>query len=203
MGYLPGDIISVTLEAELHDQVVINKLHYLIVTFGASADVETLLDLIQSVLINNFIPVQSADLTWKKMRIDNLTDLLSFDNRTISTPGLLVGAAGPSFIAGRFVKLVSSKSTRPGALRLAGITEDTISGQDWIVDSGDRVTAGLALGLTLDNAVNPPGEINAIPIIARKTSDGPPPIYTANQVTGTGASPILTSQVSRKQGVGE
>lgn len=203
MGYSPGDIISVTLESELHDQVVINKLHYLIVTFGASADVETLLDLIESVIIDAFTPIQSFELVWKKIRLDNLTDLLSFDNRTLNTPGDLVGDAGPSFLAGRFVKLVSSKSTRPGAFRMAGITEDTIAGQDWTVLSGDRVAAGASLAAQLDNGLSSPNEITASPIIARLASEGPPPVYIANLVTGSGASPILTSQVSRKQGVGE
>ena len=98
MSYSIGDIITVTIRALLFGEKVINVLHYIIEVFGADADIETLLDSLETNIVDLLINMQSESLTYVELRIDNLTDTITFDVRSLSQIGANASESEPSYV---------------------------------------------------------------------------------------------------------
>lgn len=202
MTWAVDDVITIKLHQFYLGQEVINKLTYNIVDFGVSADIDTLLEILESVLIDVFIPLQVSSLLHYKQRIDNLTDTISFVEQLTAISGTALGESTSSFVAAAFKKVVATKITRPGSMRMAGVSENAMSGNTWAPGVTEKANLETVLGANITNELSPPENITIAPIIARFSVAGPPDIYLINPVTSVAASPNLTSQVSRKINVG-
>lgn len=200
MPFSLGDIIQTKLVATYQGQEIQNLLTYNIVTFGLSADVDTILDTLENFLLPLFVEIQLEGLNWNLIRIDNLTDGLSFAERTVDISGVHITAASPSFVAGGFIKHVGSKLTRPGSMRMGGIPRLHIVDNAWLPSAPDIAALEVALGSELSNALPPPDDIEIDPVVVRRTNDVPPFTFHVNPVTTFTHKPLITSQNSRKQG---
>ena len=202
MGWAVDDVITVKLHQFYLSQEVVNKLTYNIVDFGVSADIDTLLDILETALIDFFLPLQVTTLLHYSQRIDNLTDTVSFAQKISGFYGTALGESVASFVAAAFKKNVGSKVTRPGSMRMAGISENAMDGNDWDPGSTEKANLQTALGANISNGLSAPNNIVIEPIIARLVTPGPPATFIKNSVTSVQAKIQLTSQVSRKEFVG-
>ena len=178
-------------------------LHYIIEVFGADADIETLLDSLETNIVDLLINMQSESLTYVELRIDNLTDTITFDVRSLSQIGANASESEPSYVAGGFRKFVSTKITRPGSMRVAGIPETDVINNNWTGAQLAKDNFALALAASVSNGLTGTTAIEIAPVIARQLTPGPPATFVTNAVSGADWSLSITSQVSRKAGVGE
>ena len=199
MAFAEDDVLQVKLSGTYLGQDIQNILTYNIVDFGLSADIDTILDTLEDFLLPLFVNLQVDGMEWTGVRIDNLTDTLSFAERAVSVEGVILTAGMPSYVAGGFTKLVGSKLTRPGAMRLAGIPEDNVLDNTWSPNVPFRQSLEIALGSVLSNGLAPPNEINIDPIVARLVTPGPPAVYAENKISSVAFRSLITTQNSRKQ----
>lgn len=201
MGWAVNDVVRVKLRATYLAEEIQNILTYNIVTFGVSADIDTLLDVIETQLIDNLMNIVSDAMNWNLIRLDNETDKITFAERIIDVDGILVEAPMPSYVAGGFVKSVSTKVTRPGSMRLAGIVENKVVQNAWTPNTTNIALVETALETILDNGLTSLNKIVLKPIVARETAAGPPAVHLKNDVTAVTHKALITTQNSRKQSI--
>ena len=202
MTFEPGDIVSVKLFQRYLDQEIMNVLTFLVVDFGVSVDSDDIFDAIETVLIDEFRKVQHTTLNYWKVRLDNLTDLITFIEKGVDISGLIAGSALPSYVAGGFTKIVSSKLTRPGSMRLGGISEGDVDSNEWNPDSTNLAAIETALQSYIVGGTAPLTNFAFKPIVAKCTGVGPPATHVYNAVDDVIAKANISSQVSRKAGQG-
>lgn len=196
------DVISLKLFQRHLDQEILNTLTYQIVTFGLSADIDTLLTTIESLVLPVFASLQSDTLNHWKIRFDNLTSQFDFAERLVDVDGELVGNTLPSYVAGGFIKVVGNKGTRAGSLRLGGMTEDFVANNVWSPNATTVAALEGFLAATVTNGLTGEFKIDIDPIVAKQISAGPPAVHIINPVLSVGAKTNISSQVSRKAGQG-
>lgn len=141
---------------------------------------------------------QSDEVTYQNIRCINVTGILAdanFDPTTLA--GSEVGAPMPSFNAYAIRLNRTTKETRNGQKRFAGVTEENTSENK--VAGAFLVTLGL-LADALNNAIPTPTNIFT-PVIARQ-SDVVPANWTVNPVSTGTVSPNISTQNTRKVGRG-
>ena len=198
MGWNVGDIITVKLVATYLGEEIQNKLTYNIVTFGVSADIDTLTDTIEGVLLDYFLPLQLPGLIYNLVRLDNATNRVDFSEVTSVKAGERTGLTNPSYVAGGFTKRVGTKLTRPGAIRLSGIRKEDVVANAYTPSDISAQAFEIALAAPLTNGLTPPDDIVVEPVVARYEGVFPTGTWIVNPVTAVQRNSNITTQNSRK-----
>lgn len=122
------DVIEFVDEQVLAGQTILNIYHYVI--DGTDVTESNIVSALKSLLVDKVCVIQSTSLEHVKMTLRNLTDGVSLYEETYSTPytGLRSGEYLPSFAAWAFKLNRSSRATRNGQKRIAGVAEGDIQG---------------------------------------------------------------------------
>jgi hypothetical protein len=179
---------------------VLNKLFYKVVLKAASLIIEEALDALAQYLIDAFITLQPDDVAHVEQVFLDETDGLGYYVSSYSPTGSVTTAtACPSFTAYGMTKKVESRITRPGGIRVVGVTEESVV--------GNSLTAGAILALlTLGSVLSVPIAVEDLsgedfvvsPVVVGRLPDGSLDLTKINPVTQV-VSPRLTSQVSRRR----
>ena len=193
-----GDFVEFTVQYTMQNIEMANTFYYIYEATPTliTAPVEDCINEFQAEVVGAYMDFLSNDLVAKEIRLNNLTNTQEFGIKAINLPGSSSGDPLPTFVALGLKKSVSTRLTRPGSIRFAGIAEADIAGgvwtntaksnglaavvaKDWIVDSG--VDSGLFK-----------------PIIVGRNTDGSFNTSVFNNVTSVG-QPRVTTQNSRKR----
>jgi hypothetical protein len=215
-----NDLYELTLETRLYSQVCYNVFFY----HQALAFVTTY-PTISQVLNENWIAqrlpavqaVLAGDVNLTGVRVRNLYDNADAYEASISGVGgaTQVGSDTlPSFAAYGFSLGPQEPSVRPGSKRFVGVAEAAQS--DGIITNGDFVTILQALEDDLIEPVTVGTVIQDdvfLPVVVKRIREGTPGSYTYrlpnnslegvfSQIVVAAFNALVTSQVSRKVGVG-
>lgn len=203
MDLANGDYLRLRITQTHLGQTLYNVLHFIVTSVQPPFTVSTGL----TAYCNDYLALaramQSTALNYTEFRWDNLTDELGFLVIPANTPGLIEGQDMPSYVAGNFTKKVGTKLTRPGSLRLGGVTEGQVSQNTWSPDSTDVADFEDFLADTWVYEPSPNYGFTLNLIVLRMIQKDPSIIYVDNPVTSVVHSPIISTQVSRKAGRGE
>lgn len=185
--------------------VILNRYWYLVnVTPGTLTAAE--LATVWQAAFNAVLPqVQSSIVDHETTTVEEVTSLTNFTSvPSTLTNGALVGAPIPTLIAAKIRLFRTSKETRSGWKRPYVGTESEMTGNSW--------TAAFVTSLQnyADECATPLSTTvgNATPVIVRQTVDpvtGEPNIaslWLYNIISSSQAQATVSSQVSRKPGVG-
>lgn len=199
MPWLVNDIIFIEVKQEYLEQSLVNTLFYKIVDIVGTAIVNALLELLAEAIVDFITPAQNSNLDHIEQVMSNLTDGISQHVATYAVSGdrapTLIAA---SFFAAGMKKSVSSRVTRPGSIRIAGLVEADLSENDLV---GTFVTTCLAVGVDLAATVvidDGQGSVASFnPVIVGRDEFGAFDLARVNDITSV-AQPRLTTQNSRK-----
>lgn len=200
MPYNAGDIVKIELHQLYEEQGLINSLFYKIAEIVAGAVVQKVWDDLIASIISVLRTIQSGSLDHTEQVIYNLTDGVSIDNVNDTRSGLdIVGQNSPSFVSIGLKKVVDTRVTRPGAIRIAGIKQDNYNGN--ILEASflaDCNTVGDFLGdtQTIDDGAG--NIVTFEPVVIGRTLTGAYDLTKINPVF-TFALPRITTQNSRKK----
>jgi hypothetical protein len=121
------DIIQVTLRGTLYGQRVLNVFHYKVTDVTGAVDYDLIAGTCLSKLTSDITPIQVSAMTWERCDLDNLTDGLSFGSATGTFNGVLATEGFAPFAAWYFRLNRSTKLTRSGGKRIAGVPENEVS----------------------------------------------------------------------------
>ena len=206
-----GDVYEIVDTMTLLGQVCQDRYMYEVTSLPSGADANDVLVAFQEDVLPAILLVQPADVVHTSVRARNLFDNTDAAEVLLNEAGGL-GAAEvtTSFNAYGFRFVGDNAAVRSGAKRLAGVVENAIL--DGVV------TDATILGLLDDVATQflvtmLYGLLDAgtlVPVIVASILDGGTYRLPANQgeailstVTDVLFNPVITSQVSRKIGVGE
>lgn len=202
----PNQIIQITAKGRYLDQDIANVFHYRVESIDAgSADDTLFLQEWLALFVAQFSLLLVTDYSFVGASLDNLTDGISFADVGTSATGTLVGDPMPSSVCYAFKLSRSTKITRNGSKRFAGVSENNVSGNVHTFTGvvKDDLEAFLGSALVVD--ANPDGTVNDVvlsPIIIGRTlnADG---VYELdlskiNLVNGAVMNPLVTTQNSRK-----
>lgn len=131
MSFTTGNIIELKFAQELFDQEVLNILHYRVDQGGDPDLFEQHLNEYAEALIAVFQPAQALVLSYVSQTWLDLTDGIGYQQSLFTENGTYsAGDNSPSFVAVGLRKAVDSRITRPGSLRIAGITDGMQSGNN-------------------------------------------------------------------------
>lgn len=126
-----GDILRFTVKGTLHGEDLVNVFFYEIALGSTGSLIE--LNMIQewaSEFQSGVVGSLSNELEYQSLLIENLTNGLTFAEEPISVQGGSSSPALPSSVALAVRLLRSSKVTRNGAKRFAGLGESAVDGND-------------------------------------------------------------------------
>lgn len=199
-----GDVIKIIINQRLFGQAVRNVYHYETVLASGTDTPTNVFDAFELAVIGPVQAIQNTALVYEGAVIENLNDELFFEEIPLALTGDGLGVPMPSYVAFG-VKLVRSfKATRNGGKRYAGVQEESVldNDQTLLQATQDLVTDGLILLLDLN--VLPALSGAYAPVIFRKPEVGPPPVIEfSNPIKAAQFSETVTTQNSRKAGVGE
>jgi len=137
------------------------------------------------------------------LRLDNLTDGVSFGEYDPALSGSLIGDTAPSFNAFNFVLRRETALTRNGSKRMGGLAENSMTGNDVNISAARIADLETAMSDNLYNAT-PPGDPIAEPVIVGRTLVGT--VYELdltklNNIVGATLT-ALSTQRTRKVGRG-
>lgn len=162
--------------------------------------------------IDQFLPdvlaVQTVDVTHTSVSAKNLYNPSEEYTELISETGALTSAALPTFNAVGFQLVGDNASVRDGAKRIAGVTEEG-QGDGTIVDA-TILSALTALAVTMATGLDVGLATELFsPVIVKRILDGgnyrlptSQAEDTISKITSALFNPRVTSQTSRKFGVG-
>lgn len=199
MPYEVNDVLHLQFEQDYLGANIMNSLWYRVKQIVSGQIVPAVLDSLLTQLIVIIKQLQATTLTHYQQVVVNLSDGLTTDKFNIVRFGDdTTGEEVASFIALGYKKQVSSKLTRPGSLRIAGLREDSVIGNAF---PPSVLTAILAIGNSLsgDKSANDGGANSAIfePVVVGRLPNGTFDLTKVNPVIGFGV-PRLTTQNSRK-----
>lgn len=185
-------IYEVVLEQTYGAELVKNVFHYLH-TLGNDDEQQECADAFDEDALPGIASIANDLIKYTEIRVANLTGLLADASIVPSIPdGDVSGLVMPSFISCPFRYIRTSKETRNGAKRFGGITEENITGNNFI---GTFFTAMQAIESVLAGQIDVVGAIFE-PIILRKPDVAG--VYTYNEVANVIAVDRVTTQNSRK-----
>jgi hypothetical protein len=206
-----GDVYQVTDTMVLLGQTCQNRYHYEVTATTAGADAEDVLLAWIDDVYPNVLAVQPADVVHTSIRVHNLFDETDAFEELVNDAGTLgVGDVPSAFTAYGFRLVGDNAAVRSGSKRIAGTLENAAT--DGVVD--DATILGLLDDLATQIAVTMLfGLLDAgtlAPVIVGTILDAGTYRLPANQgeavlssITDVLFNPVITSQVSRKIGVGE
>lgn len=186
-------IYEIVLEQTYQGQSLINVFHYR-ESLGSDDEQVLCAQAFDEDLMPGLAVLLSVNLEFNNIRCANLTGDLADINRTPNQPdGDVVGSDVVSFVAAPFRYNRTTKETRNGSKRFAGMVEENLV---TVAYTGLYIAALQAYALLLETDISTVGGIFE-PIILRKppTEAG---VYTYNQVLGVQALNRTTTQSSRK-----
>lgn len=197
-----GNFYEITLFQTYLGEVMINRWDYQQIS-GSLSDAPGLLAQFQSVVLPDFAAIQSADVAYNRILVQNLNS--PTDNAEDTTPTPAVGGQ-----AGGGVPLplaLSYRSSRPDLShrysykRIGGIATGLLSNAAFVVTGADVVAleATMALQLSVGTSTWRPVQISRV-----YPGGGAPPTISINYaiVGNWEASPNPTTQNTRKVGRG-
>lgn len=196
------DVFEVILEGELLGQQIINVRQFRVEQVVNDGGFEQVLDYFEDTILPLVKVVQTTEFEWSNITINNLTDPDEFAVRAISVVGTDTGGALPPHSSISIKMQRGSKITRNGYLRHAGVTES-------------MQTDGLANPLTITNyeaayvwllgtlsAIDGSDTIDFVNVIVGRNTDGSYDLDRVQIPTSIEIQSVLTTQRSRKIGVG-
>lgn len=199
MPWVVDDVMLIEVKQNYLEQGLVNTLFYRIVDIVGTAITNALLDLLASALVDFIRPAQNNDLEHVEQIITNLTDGLSQHIATVSRVGeITANEPAASFLAVGMKKAVSSRITRPGSIRIAGLIESQFTGNTLgplYVDIAEAVGETLRDTVIINDQAGTVATFN--PVIVGRNTDGSFDITRINDISSI-ALPRLTTQNSRK-----
>lgn len=197
MPTVTSGLYKLTFEQEYLNQITLN-VHF----FQNGLDLDDLQqecgDAFDEDLVPLYADVQNLSVIYENIRVDNVTgDLADVNVDPTIANGTVVGAASTSFVAATIRLDRTTKETRNGSKRVAGMVEENTNGQTW-TGAFKLILDDLATGMAAD--ISTVGGVFR-PVIARPPSIAEP-LWTINDVASALASNDVSSQVSRKKGKG-
>lgn len=187
-------IYEVVLEQTYGAEIVKNVFHYLH-TLGNDDEQQECADAFDEDALASIASIANDLIKYTEIRVANLTGLLADVSIVPSiAEGDVSGAVMPSFVSCPFRYIRSSKETRNGAKRFGGITEENITGNNFLPAF---FTAMQAIENVLAGQIDVVGAIFE-PIILRKPDVAG--VFTYNEVANVIAVDRVTTQNSRKTG---
>lgn len=199
MGWLANDIVSIQMKQTFLGKNVVNKLFYRISSVPVGTDILEIFDKISEALILSMITVQSERLFHDEQIYLNETNKVDIFTTSFGASGLVVGFEDlPSSNAFGGKKVVSSRLTRPGAIRLAGVTETSVDGNSIVTATIVALGAiGTELADTQVHVDSTGKEMILDPVVVGRLPDGSLDLTKVQEVQFVGTWRV-TTQVSRK-----
>lgn len=169
-----GDVIRIRGCQELVGQSLCNIFYYLVAVWTGNASLEDVLIRFTSDVAEEIASVQTDDLEWVGIFIDNMNDPDEFSENGVSFFGQAVAESMPQYVAAGVQLVRTTKATRHGAKRIAGIGED-----QWL-DGAFTPSVGLIQSLqdacehVLVKNVGGTNEMTLVPVIVGTGIDGRP-----------------------------
>jgi len=205
MPWVNGDVVRIEAVQTYLGSTVRNVYFYQLQNVSGTVDAPSIVTDWQVQVLSYVVQIQSASVDYVAVKLDNVTDGLSFFEVALTaTSGAQSGATINSFTAYSFKLLRGSKLTRNGFKRICGVTEDNVNGNQIIqtfFDSQAYIDAANAFGDTV-NVTDTSGTADFVPVIASRPT-ATRPGYLVQPVVDVEAQQFLTTQVSRKAGRGE
>lgn len=200
MAWDTGDVIEVILKQTALEQLCLNVLTFRIGVKDINADETEILPQLGQHIIDAMILAQGPDAAHYEQDYNNITTELEFFRTSIIEVGEAgTGEPSASFDAFGLTKVCESRITRPGGMRVCGVTESHTEGND--------LTSGMiAILLTMGVSISEPlgfvdqsarGMDFKLYVIGRLPEGGYDLTKQNNVVAMT--NPRLTSQVSRRR----
>ena len=166
-------------------------------------DAADLADTFNTNVIPSIRDVQNDALTHIELEVNNvddLTDFTIFDLGGIA--GTVTGTGAPPFIATQIKLVRATRAVRNGFKRYAGVAAGLVDEDDIVGTTVYTALQTLATVLQSSLASALPAQYD--PVIVRRTVDPATGVvsYTAFEMDTAIADPYLTTQSSRKRGVG-
>lgn len=216
-----GDLYEVTDEQRVLGQLVVNVYHYrqaLDFLVGPPTVAEELASGWIAQKLPAILPCQAGDAVHTSVKVRNLFDSADQYTELISLAGLYAGGGNqeilPAFNAVSFTMNGDNAAVRPGHKRLAGIPEPTQS-DGVIVDPGfaancQAAAAAMSSPVTVGLVIQDPV---FVPVVIKRVREGTEGNYTyrlpansaeaiVSQIAVAAFNALITSQISRKIGIG-
>lgn len=214
------DLYEVSLKGAMSGQECWNVLHYwqeleFVTTYSTKAQV--LAENWYDQIFPSIQGIASEDVSYSEIRVRNLFTQSDRYNLAISEvgTGATEGAQTlPTFAAFGYTLLPETPVVKPGAKRFVGVPE--ICQADGVINVGGYITTLQALETKLEAAVTVGAVIQDpcfVPIIVKRIRSGSPGAYeyrlpetsleaVFSKIAVAAFNAIITSQISRKVGVG-
>ena len=146
----------------------------------------------------------SNDATFKSVLVENLTDGISFAQYDDNEVGVLATESVSTFVSAGIRLNRSTKITRNGYKRVAGLGEDQVSDNEVVSlpANKDLARSLYANTVVLDDLSNPPDTYECTTVIVGRTLNGSGvyelDLTKINPVLTATFMPMVTSQTSRK-----
>lgn len=201
---LLGDVLQLVFEQKLLGQVIRNVFGYVVSVADPAATIEDVADRCIIEIGDVYITAQSPSVSNVQIAVKNLDDATEFIEKAWTGVGLNSDGTPvlPSYVAGGFKFLRGDTDTRNGSKRLAGMSEESVVNNDWVIfDSVTVIAIEDAFEATI--FITPSTmEIQPI-IIGRDPITGLPDTGRISPIIEVQAQEGITTQNSRKAGRGE
>lgn len=208
MSILEGDIIQITMNGELFTERVSNVFYYVAGVVLGTPTLDDLLAVFQTDVVDVWIDIVSEDYSLVDIRADNLTNELDFFVLGLTGGGALLTPSVSSAVAGAIALRVSTKLTRPGSKRIAGITESQVQDNTWTPDGTLQTLLEVALGSFISTFdVDPSNAVACSPVVVGRfpitdPDAGKIDISRFQLISGVDIKSNVTTQTSRRPGRG-
>lgn len=197
MALITEGLYQIILEQSYGGQTVLNRFWYEN-TLGSDDEQDKAAEAFDEDVLPGLSLIQNTGVSYVKITAKNVTgDLADHVMTPTTTAGTLVGNHLPSFIAASYRLHRTTKETRNGGKRFCGAREEDVAAQLWIAAYFSAL--GTFAGVLIAD-ISVVGGIFS-PVIGR-FNPLTPTQWTSNPIATASASQIVSSQVSRKQGVG-
>jgi len=164
---------------------------------GTNMPIEVLTAFLRDNTIDTIMGQLSSSFVTTEIKATNLSDEDEFTVLPVNIAGSVTGTAVmPPFVALGLKKDISTRTTRPGSIRIPGITEADVTGGVW-----DNFGASTIIAAALNNSlflVDGPVSQTLVPVVVGRSPNGDFDLSRINQVTSFG-NPRVTTQNSRKR----
>lgn len=193
-----GDIFRITDCQTLLGQNVCNILYYTVAVWTGNVTLDDVIDDFIDTFISGVRLQQHPDLTHTEIKVENLTSGLEFLNRNVSIVGANPTATevAPSMVAFSLTKNPSTRITRPGGMRLAGVWEGAMNGNQSTLSVAEKADITNAMIADLTGGITPDEFVLTPTIVGTLPTGGPD--LTRTQTFLTASFNGLTTQNSRK-----